>query len=62
MQNAGTNDFGEALYTFEVPKDATYIIFTNGSLQTVDISYPGGELKYYPVTPNSEGKYTVKNW
>lgn len=62
MQNAGTNDFGEALYTFEVPKDATYIIFTNGSLQTVDISYPGGELKYYPVTPNSEGRYTVKNW
>lgn len=62
MQNTGANDFGEALYTFEVPKGATYIIFTNGSLQTVDISYPGGELKYYPVTPNSEGKYTVENW
>ncbi len=62
MQNAGTNDFGETIYTFEVPKDATYIIFTNGSLQTIDISYPGGELKFYPVAPNNEGKYTVENW
>lgn len=62
MQNAGTNDFGETLYTFEVPENATYIIFTNGSSQTVDIPYPGGELKYYPVTPNAEGKYSVENW
>ena len=62
MQNAGTNEFGETLYTLEIPKDATYIIFTNGSIQTIDIPYVGGEQKFYPVSPDSGGKYTVKNW
>lgn len=62
MENAGTNDFGETLYTLEIPKDATYVIFTNGSIQTVDIPYSGGELKFYPVSSNNEGKYTVSNW
>ncbi len=62
MQNAGTNSFGEALYTLEIPKDATYIIFTNGSVQTVDITYSGGEQKFYPVSPDNNGKYTVSNW
>ncbi len=62
MENAGTNSFGEALYTLQIPKDATYIIFTNGSVQTVDIPYSGGEQKFYPVSPDSGGKYTVENW
>lgn len=62
MENAGTNSFGEALYTLEIPKDATYVIFTNGSIQTVDIPYKGGEQKFYPVSPDSGGKYTVENW
>ena len=62
MQNAGTNEFGETLYTFELPSDATYVIFTNGSIQTVDIPYIGGEQKFYPVAPDSGGKYTVENW
>ncbi len=62
MENAGTNSFGETLYTLQIPKDATYIIFTNGSIQTIDIPYSGGEQKFYPVSPNNEGKYTVSNW
>lgn len=63
MQNAGNNDFGEVLYTFNVPEGATYIIFTNGSAQTVDISYGGGEVKYYPLTEtDSQGHYKVANW
>ena len=62
MENAGQNDFGETLYTLEIPQDATYIIFTNGSIQTVDIPYIGGEQKFYPVAPDSGGKYTVQNW
>lgn len=62
MQNAGTNDFGETLYTLEIPSDATYVIFTNGSTQTVDIPFSGGEQKFYPVSANGEGKYTVANW
>ena len=63
MTNAGTNTFGETLYTFEVPQGATYIIFTNGSSQTVDISYSGGEAKFYPLSEtDSSGHYKVANW
>ena len=63
MTNAGTNTFGETLYTFTVPEGAQYIIFTNGSAQTVDIPYSGGELKFYPLSEtNSNGHYKVANW
>ena len=63
MTNSGTNTFGETLYTFEVPQGATYIIFTNGSSQTVDISYSGGEMKFYPLSEtDSSGHYKVANW
>ncbi len=63
MTNAGTNTFGETLYTFNVPEGAQYIIFTNGSAQTVDIPYSGGELKFYPLSEtNSNGHYKVANW
>ena len=62
MQNAGTNDFGETLYTFDVPKGATWVIFTNGTNQTVDIPF-SGEAKYYPLpTTNDKGHYIVDNW
>ena len=63
MTNIGTNDFGEICYTFDVPEGATYIIFTNGSSQTVDIPYSGGEAKFYPLTEtDSSGHYKVANW
>lgn len=62
MTNDGTNDFGETLYTLQIPKDAAYIIFTNGSVQTVDIPYDGGWQRFYPVSANSDGKYTVNTW
>lgn len=62
MQNSGQNEFGEIFYTLELPEDASYVIFTNGNIQTVDIPYTGGEQKFYPVAPDSGGKYTVKNW
>ncbi len=62
MKNAGTNSFGETMYTLQIPLDATYVIFTNGSVQTVDIPYSGGEQRFYPVTSNNEGKYTVNTW
>ncbi len=58
-----TNSYGEKMYTFEVPEDATYIIFTNGSYQTVDIPYAGGEVRYYPIsTTDSKGHYNVATW
>ena len=63
MTNIGTNDFGEICYSFDVPEGATYIIFTNGSSQTVDIPYPGGEMKYYPLTEtDSQGHFKVNTW
>lgn len=62
MQSAGTNDFGEDLYTFDVPEGVTYIIFTNGSSQTADITFEG-EAKYYPTTlTNDKGHFLVEMW
>ncbi|MEE1061939.1 MAG: starch-binding protein [Ruminococcus sp.] len=58
-----TNDYGEKMYTFEVPKGATYVIFTNGSSQTTDIKYPGGEVRYYPISStDSKGHNLVNTW
>lgn len=57
-----TNSYGQDQYTFTVPDDATYIIFSNGSTQTVDISYGGGEINYYPTTTDSKGHYNVETW
>ena len=63
MTNSGKNEYNQTLYTFEVPSDATYIIFSNGSQQTVDISYSGGSIRYYPLTTtDSQGHYQVKTW
>ncbi len=62
MTNAGQNGFSQTLYTFEVPLEATYIIFTNGSEQTVDINYGGGEIRYYPLTTKTGNGYNVETW
>ena len=63
MTNAGVNEYGETMYTLDIPQGATYIIFTNGSVQTTDISYKGGEVRYYPIsTTDSKGHNLVKTW
>lgn len=62
MTNAGLNEFNQTLYTFEVPKEATKVIFTNGTLQTVDIVYPGGEVRYYAEDIKVGNGYSVKEW
>lgn len=63
MKNAGTNEFNETLYTFDVPAGTTYLIFTNGSAQTTDINYSGGEMRYYPIsTTDSSGHNLVETW
>lgn len=41
------NDYGEAIYSIEVPSDADYIIFNNNNSQTVDIPFNGSELNFY---------------
>lgn len=62
MTASGTNTNGKPIYTFKVPDNVTYVIFTNGSIQTVDIPYKGGEIKYYPTKAISNGKYDVEVW
>ena len=63
MKNAGTNEFNEVMYTFDVPNGAKYLIFTNGSKQTTDITYSGGEVRYYPISQtDSKGNNLVQTW
>ncbi len=63
MKNAGTNEFNETLYTLDLPQSVTNIIFTNGSAQTTDISYSGGEVRYFPIsTTDSKGHNLVETW
>ena len=63
MTLSATNEYGESVYSFDVPSGATYVIFTNGSSQTVDIPYSGGVVKYYPLsTTDGQGHYQVEKW
>ncbi|MEE0266156.1 MAG: starch-binding protein, partial [Acutalibacteraceae bacterium] len=63
MSYARTNSMGQKQYTFNVPDSATYLIFTNGNKQTVDIPYDGGEMKYYAKeTTDSKGHYEFATW
>ena len=62
MTKSGTNEYGQSLYTFDVPSGVKYIIFTNGTDQTVDISYPGGEVKYYALSTKTGNGYNVETW
>ncbi len=62
MTKSGTNDLGQELYTFKVPDGATKLIFTNGSNQTVDISYAGGNTKYYALNTKTGNAYNVETW
>ena len=62
MTNSGSNEFAQTLYTFDVPTDATYLIFTNGSAQTVDIKYTGGEVRYYALNTKTGNGYNVETW
>ena len=62
MTSSGTNEFSQTLYTFDVPTGATYLIFTNGSSQTVDIKYSGGEVKYYALNSKTGNGFNVETW
>ena len=63
MKFKEVNTYGEDVYTFDLPSDVTYIIFSNGTTQTVDIPYPGGEMRYYPIAETDEkGHNKVNTW
>lgn len=62
MTYSYTNDFGEKIYTIEIPDTALNVIFNNGGngQQTVDITVTGS-AKYY-ISGGSGNSYTVGNW
>ena len=61
MQYLGTNDFGQKQYTMNIPPRATHIIFTNNSVQTVDLPI-SGNANFYPKNETENGKYQCGTW
>ena len=61
MTYSTTNDFGEKIYTIEIPSSVDHIIFNDGSgSQTVDITVTGS-AKYY-ISGGSGSACTVGTW
>ena len=59
MTKSTTKQYGEDVYTLDIPSEATFVIFNDGSSQTLDIPITGS-AKFY-ISGSSNGKYTVKN-
>ena len=63
MTYLNTNDYGQKVYSVEVPNTVNYIIFTNGSSQTIDIGFDGTSLNYYTESQyDSKGHAYVGSW
>ena len=63
MTYLNTNDYGQKVYSVEVPNTVNYIIFTNGSSQTIDIGFDGTSLNYYTESQyDSHGHAYVGTW
>ena len=63
MTYLNTNDYGQKVYSVEVPNTVDYIIFTNGSSQTIDIGFDGTSLNYYTESQyDSKGHAYVGTW
>ena len=63
MTYLNTNDYGQKVYSVEVPNTVDYIIFTNGSSQTIDIGFDGTSLNYYSESQyDSKGHAYVGSW
>jgi hypothetical protein len=63
MTYLNTNDLGQKVYSVEVPNTVDYIIFTNGSSQTIDIGFDGTSLNYYTESQyDSKGHAYVGTW
>ena len=63
MTYLNTNDYGQKVYSVEVPNTVNYIIFTNGSSQTIDIGFDGTSLNYYAESQyDSQGHAYVGTW
>lgn len=62
MNFAENNDYGQAVYTFEVPSSCDCVIFTNGSSQTVDINTGLKDSRYYAKSTMTGTGYDVGTW
>lgn len=61
MTYSTTNDYGQSVYTIEIPSEAEYVIFNNGEgTQTVDIPITGS-AKYY-ISGGSGNSCQVSTW
>jgi hypothetical protein len=60
MSYSYKNDYNQGVYTLDIPSSATYVIFTNGSAQTVDIPITGS-AKFY-ISGGSSSAYNVAKW
>ena len=58
MTANGTNAAGKAVYTYDVPKETEYVIFTNGTEQTEKIPFDGAEHSYIALEAvNEKGRH-----
>lgn len=62
MTKSSTNSYGQDVYTIEIPNEAEFVIFTNGSSQTVNITITGSERYYAESSTDSQGHYQVATW
>ena len=59
MTKSTTKQYGEDVYTLDIPCEAAFVIFNDGSNQTKDIPITGSAK--FCISGSSNGKYTVKN-
>ncbi len=62
MNFVETNDYGQAVYTLEIPTACDYVIFTNGYSQTVDIETGSVDSRYYAKSSMTGTGYNVGTW
>ena len=62
MTYKDVNEYGQSIYTIELPTTVDYVIFTDGVAQTVDIPVNGSAKFYTTGSTDSSGKYNVATW
>ena len=62
MTKDGTNDFGQDVYSVEIPAGATKVIFNGIGQQTVDVTLADDEGYYTDGTKDDKGHFNVLPW
>ncbi len=63
MTPAGTNGYGQAQFSFEIPTDTTGMVFNGAGGQTVNVTYDSVSTGWYPLdTTDGEGHFEVGSW